>query len=248
MRSLFSVSRLALLTVACVAAGLSGCDMPKGDGKDFQRMAARLAEIDIEGKGDQASSASESSSSATRDEQIQLAFETAKELTTGKDGLLAAVPKDAAGNLIRVVNPLDMERPDADTPLETGVSPAATTRLAQTQTEARTEPPVQAVVEKVAKAPVLKTVAKPADNGIEQMVRSVQVGSFSSRAVAEAAWHDLRAKHPGLDNFNPILQPVTAANGQVLVRLRIGPVHSPQQAERLCNQLAIQDAWCRKAG
>lgn len=247
MRSLFSVSRLALLTVACVAAGLSGCDMPKGDGKDFQRMAARLAEIDIEGKGDQASSASESASSATRDEPIQLAFETAKELTTGKDGLLAAVPKDAAGNLIRVVNPLDMERPDADTPLETGVSASATV-LAQSPTEAPTEPPVKAVAEKVAKAPVLKTTAKPADNGIEQMVRSVQVGSFSSRAVAEAAWHDLRAKHPGLDNFKPILQPVTAANGQALVRLRIGPVHSPEQAERLCSQLAIQDAWCRKAG
>lgn len=248
MRSLFSISRLALLTVACVAAGLSGCDMPRGDGKDFQRMAARLAEIDIEGKGDQASSASQSSSSATRDEQIQLAFETAKELTTGKDGLLAAMPKEATGSLIRVVNPLDMERPDADTPLETGVSAAATTVLAQTPTEAPTEPPVKAVAEKVAKAPVLKTVAKPADNGIEQVVRSVQVGSFSSRAVAEAAWRDLRAKHPGLDNFKPILQPVTAANGQALVRLRIGPVHSPEQAERLCNQLAIQDAWCRKAG
>ncbi|WP_298324755.1 SPOR domain-containing protein [Asticcacaulis sp.] len=247
MRSLFSVSRLALLTVACVAAGLSGCDMPKGDGKDFQRMAARLAEIDIEGKGDQASSASESSSSATRDEQIQLAFETAKELTTGKDGLLAAMPKDAAGSLIRVVNPLDMERPDADTPLDTGVSASASV-LAQTQTEPPTEPTVKGVPEKVAKAPVLRTAARPADNGIEQMVRSVQVGSFSSRAVAEAAWHDLRAKHPGLDNFKPILQPVTAANGQALVRLRIGPVNSPEQAERLCNQLAIQDAWCRKAG
>lgn len=245
MRSLFSVSRLALLTVAFVAAGLSGCDMPKGDGKDFQRMAARLAEIDIEGKGDQASSASESSSFATRDEPIQLAFETAKELTTGKDGLLAAMPKDATGSLIRVVNPLDMERPDADTPLETGVSASATV-LAQTPTP--TEPPVKGGPEKVAKAPVLKTVAKPADNGIEQMVRSVQVGSFSSRAVAEAAWHDLRAKHPGLDNFKPILQPVTAANGQPLVRLRIGPVHSPEQAERLCSQLSIQDAWCRKAG
>lgn len=246
MRSLSSVSRLALLTVACVAAGLSGCDMPKGDGKDFQRMAARLAEIDIEGKGDQASSASESASSATRDEQIQLAFETAKELTTGKDGLLAAMPKEATGSLIRVVNPLDMERPDADTPLETGVSAAATTRLDQTKTP--TELPVKVVPEKVAKAPVLKAAAKPADNGIEQMVRSVQVGSFSSRAVAEAAWHDLRAKHPGLDNFKPILQPVTAANGQALVRLRIGPVGSPEQAERLCNQLSIQDAWCRKAG
>ncbi len=247
MRSLFSVSRLALLTVACVAAGLSGCDMPKGDGKDFQRMAARLAEIDIEGKGDQASSASESSSSATRDEQIQLAFETAKELTTGKDGLLAAMPKDAAGSLIRVVNPLDMERPDADTPLDTGVSAPASV-LAQTQTEPPTEPSVKTVPEKAEKVPVLKTAARPADNGIEQMVRSVQVGSFSSRAVAEAAWHDLRAKHPGLDNFKPILQPVTAANGQALVRLRIGPVNSPEQAERLCNQLAIQDAWCRKAG
>ncbi|BBF80361.1 SPOR domain-containing protein [Asticcacaulis excentricus] len=247
MRSLFSVSRLALLTVACVAAGLSGCDMPRGDGKDFQRMAARLAEIDIEGKGDQASSASEASSSATRDEPIQLAFETAKELTTGKDGLLAAIPKEATGSLIRVVNPLDMERPDADTPLETGVSASATV-LAQTETQTPTEPPVKAVPEKVAKAPVLKTTAKPADNGIEQMVRSVQVGSFSSRAVAEAAWRDLRARHPGLDNFKPILQPVTAANGQALVRLRIGPVHSPEQAERLCNQLAIQDAWCRKAG
>lgn len=246
MRSLFSVSRLALLTVVCLAAGLSGCDRPKGDGKYFQRMAARLAEIDIEGKGDQASSASESASSAKRDEPIQLAFETAKELTTGKDGLLAAVPKDAAGNLIRVVNPLDMDRPDAATPLDTGVTASATTTLAQTQTP--TELPVKTVPEKGAKALVLKTAAKPADNGIGQMVRSVQVGSFSSRAVAEAAWHDLRAKHPGLDNFKPILQPVTAANGQALVRLRIGPVNSPEQAERLCSQLDIQDAWCRKAG
>ncbi|ADU13162.1 SPOR domain-containing protein [Asticcacaulis excentricus] len=246
MRSHFSVSRLALLTVACVAAGLSGCEMPKGDGKDFQRMAARLAEIDIEGKGDQGASASETSSSATRDEPIQLAFETAKELTTGKDGLLAAMPKKETGSLIRVVNPLDMERPDADTPLETGVSASAATRPAQTRTP--TELLMKAGPEKVTKAPVLKPAAKPADSGIEQMVRSVQVGSFSSRAVAEAAWHDLRAKHPGLDNFKPILQPVTAANGQALVRLRIGPVHSPEQAERLCNQLSIQDAWCRKAG
>ncbi|UDF05147.1 SPOR domain-containing protein [Asticcacaulis sp. AND118] len=243
MRSALSVPRLALLTVAFVAAGLSGCDMPKGDGKDFQRMAARLAEIDIEGKGDEASSAPESSSasssSATREAQLELAFETAKELTTGKDGLLAAVPKGEGGNLIRIVNPLDMERPDADTPLETGPG-------------LRGAPPVevaQAPVETPAKPALLpKTApARPADNGIEQRVRSVQVGSFSSRAGAQAAWDALRARHPGLDNFKPILQPVTA-DGKALVRLRIGPVHSTEQAERLCSQLDIRDAWCRKAG
>lgn len=243
MRSALSVSRLALLMVACVATGLSGCDMPKGDGKDFQRMAARLAEIDIEGKGDEASSESASSSWATREEQLVLAFETAKELTTGKDGLLAAVPKGEGGNLIRVVNPLDMDRPDAETPLETGLgvrtAPAVAVAEAPAQTPAKTVPAMKTT-------PVSKAI--PADSGIEQMARSVQVGSFSSRAVAQAAWDDLRARHPGLDNFKPILQPVTAADGKALVRLRIGPVHSTEQAERLCSQLDIRDAWCRKAG
>lgn len=233
------ISRLAFLTVCLAATGLSGCELPRGDGKDFQRMAARLAEIDIEGKGDttstpSTSAASQSASSATREEQIELVFDTAKELTTGKGGLIEATqgPRQAAvSRLIRVVNPLDMERPQAGTPLDTGLKGSAI--KAVVQAELPTVPPEKAA-----------TVVKP----VQAAFRTIQVGSFSSADGARAAWASMQARHPGFDNFTPVMQPVTMSDGRVLVRLRIGPVQSPAQAERLCGQLEIRDHWCLRLG
>ncbi|MFT3998439.1 MAG: SPOR domain-containing protein [Asticcacaulis sp.] len=235
-------SRLAFLTVCLAATGLSGCDLPKGDGKDFQRMAARLAEIDIEGKGDTTSTppadaASQSASSpASRDQQIELVFDTAKELTTGKGGLMEATqgPRQAAvSSLIRVVNPLDMERPQADTPLDTGLKGSAAKGSVQA------ELPV---------APIAKAAPVPVVTPVQAAFSTIQVGSFSSADGARAAWASMQARHPGLDNFRPVMQPVTTADGRVLVRLRIGPVQSPAQAERLCGQLDIRDRWCLRLG
>lgn len=231
MRSISPVSSLTAFGVCLMAVTLSGCDLPKGDGADFQRMAAHLAEIDIEGKGaDEASSSSDSA--APRDEQIKLVFETAKDLTTGQDGLLAHAPKMQ----IRVVNPLDMDRPEADTPLDTGLTP-------------------EVLVAVAAPAPKNETVASVAPearitDGPTQtptVFRTIQVGSFSTSEGAKAAWRDLQARYSGLENFKPVLQPVTTAQGKSMVRLKVGPVASSAQAQRLCQQLDITDSWCTRA-
>jgi|GEM_PF-1001761 len=241
------LSRMAMLAMCGLTIGLSGCEMPKGDGKDFQRMAARLAEIDIEGKGEVAKGDTESSqdassssaASSTREEQIELVFDTARELTTGKDGLLAHAPV-RPDTLIRIVNPLDMERPMTSTPLDTGVDaaePAPTSDIRLAEAVPPTERPMTAV-----------PAAAPKKQGPEAAYRTIQIGSFSTSAAAKAAWTALQARHPGLDNFKPMMQPVQVADGRALVRLRIGPVRSDAQAERLCSQLDIRDAWCLKAG
>ncbi|MDC7685026.1 SPOR domain-containing protein [Asticcacaulis sp. BYS171W] len=245
MRSPPPFSSLLALTICLAATGLSGCDLPRGDGKDFQRMAARLAEIDVDGKGE--ASSSSSSSEASRDEQIELAFETAKELTTGKDGLVAHAPKMN----IRIVNPLDMERPDADTKLDTGLPDA--TEVAQAEVFAPKPVPVATKTVAVAEAPPVakaatKTATKALPKNDEPAFKTIQIGSFSSRDGAKAAWAALQARNPGLERFKPVLQAVTTADGKPMVRLRVGPVASPEQAERLCGQLGITDSWCIRAG
>ncbi|ESQ80675.1 hypothetical protein AEYBE204_05230 [Asticcacaulis sp. YBE204] len=200
-------------------------------------MAARLAEIDVDGKGETSSSAS-SSSEVSREAQIELAFETAKELTTGKDGLMAHAPEMK----IRIVNPLDMDRPDAETILDTGLPNA--TEIADAEPKSL---PTEKKIVKV-EAPVVKTAAVALPKNGEPAFKTIQIGSFSSRDGAKAAWTALQARNPGLERFKPVLQAVTTSEGKAMVRLRVGPVTSQAQAERLCDQLGITDSWCIKAG
>lgn len=218
MRSMSPVSTLLALGLCLSGAGLSGCDLPKGDGQDFQRMAARLDEIELDGKAKEGAEAS-----AQPEEKLELVFETAKDVAVGEGGLAAHAPKMQ----IRIVSPLEMDGPRSGTPLDTGVNET----MAAPQLAITSEP---------------KPVSKPKTNSAA--MKTIQIGSFSSEAGAETAWRDLQARHPGLDQFRPVMQPVTTAQGKAMVRLKLGPVTSPEQAARLCEQLNITDAWCVKAG
>ncbi|MEI9904283.1 MAG: hypothetical protein WDN06_10085 [Asticcacaulis sp.] len=45
---------------------------------------------------------------------------------------------------------------------------------------------------------------------------------------------------------NASYQTVTLASGKSMVRLKVGPVAGDSQAEALCGQLGVHDAWCSK--
>src|SRR5690606_38032824 len=77
--------------------------------------------------------------------------------------------------------------------------------------------------------------------------RMIQVGSFSTRQGAEAAWSRVASMYEGMDRLAPVYESVTA-NGRTLVRLRIGPVQNEVQARALCEALGVTDNWCTRAG
>ncbi len=53
---------------------------------------------------------------------------------------------------------------------------------------------------------------------------------------------------PGVGRYSPSYQTITTASGKAFVRLKVGPVAGDSQAEALCGQLDVRDAWCAKAG
>lgn len=152
-------------------------------------------------------------------QDVDLVVRTAKSLTVGEGGLM---DKSTQGRLqIAIVDPLQVS-PQSEVPI-TVQEPVS--------------PPVANAPDGAAAAPL----AVPAPG------RSIQVGSYGSLAAAKDAWRTLLAKYPGVDQYQPSFQPVTTVAGKALVRLKVGPVSAPGQAERLCTQLDIRDAWCSKA-
>lgn len=88
----------------------------------------------------------------------------------------------------------------------------------------------------------LRPVSLPRPSGGQ---RSVQLGAYSSRARAEAAWAALKAgpAAPVLAGLQPRFEPVVVG-GRNLVRLRVS---APAAAAlRLCATAGANDPWCRR--
>jgi hypothetical protein len=58
----------------------------------------------------------------------------------------------------------------------------------------------------------------------------------------------LKDSHPVAAHYNASYQTIKTPAGKVMVRLKLGPVHTDAQAQKLCDQLEIRDTWCHKAG
>ncbi len=74
--------------------------------------------------------------------------------------------------------------------------------------------------------------------------RLVQIGAYSSKALAEKGWNDIAKLIPGdmagrTESFEPV-----AKDGQTLYRAYIGGFGSKTEAQSLCNELKAQGRSC----
>lgn len=88
----------------------------------------------------------------------------------------------------------------------------------------------------------LRPVSLPRPSGGQ---RSVQLGAYSNRARAEAAWAALKAgpAAPVLAGLQPRFEPVVVGDRN-LVRLKVSAPAAA--AQRLCAAARIDDPWCRR--
>ncbi|HVZ30698.1 MAG TPA: SPOR domain-containing protein [Asticcacaulis sp.] len=178
-----------------------------------------------------------------RQKDIDLAVRTAKDLTVNEGGLLHSGQKASGSKVqIAVVDPLLVPRPDNNPPLDErlrGVTfdPAVAENLA-------------AAAHDLPDVPVMPLRLKPlpSTQDGDDSVHRIQVGSFGTLAAAQNAWADLRAHHPAISPLTPSYEKVTTPQGKQLFRLKVGPVTDEAKARDLCDQLAIHDNWCAKAG
>ncbi len=219
-------SRKAVFLCAALlaASGLSACDN-QNLGKTF----AQIKAIEVDDSGQP----SLDSHKKLDKKDVELVVRTAEDLAVGEGGLLKKPSQDGADKVqIAVVDPLQLppaNEPELDVKPEAGTAPQLRTEV--------TPHPVVTEVKPVDIKPVTAVAAG----------KTIQVGSFGSLASAQNAWRTLQAKYPGVEQFRPSYQSVTLASGKSMVRLKVGPVTQPGQAERLCSQLNIHDAWCARA-
>ena len=204
--------------ILCAAATLA-LGLTACDNQNLKESLARIKEIPVDDSGKPADADAKNLSK----EDVQLVVNTAKDLTVGKGGLL----HDGDGPIARpkfkiaIVDPLKMPT-EASPPLDTGMAP-----LAQSPAPAPVTPAT--------------AVASPRGN------RLIQIGSFGSADAAQNAWLGLQARYPGVEQYHPVYQKITTAAGKPMVRLKVGPVTSEDQAQSLCLQLDIRDNWCSKS-
>jgi len=206
---------------------------------------------------------------------VALLLDTAKALTVGHDGVVAR--SGIANKLnIAVVDPLQMDRPDDGAPLDERLQGVEMDPEAALAAAAKALPDVPILAETMPEKPLPRPIdqknggvaddqeAAPASDEPRQKTesppahiqtdwvksdpqRSIQVGSFGTLAAAESALQALKDGHPVVAHYSATYQKIKTAAGRVMVRLRLGPVHTDAQAQSLCDQLDIRDTWCHKA-
>lgn len=77
--------------------------------------------------------------------------------------------------------------------------------------------------------------------------RAVQIAAFRSEAEARAAWSDLVDRHRALAKLTPRFEAVDLGAKGTWVRLKAGPVTSPDAAVALCAAAGVTDTWCARA-
>ncbi len=204
-----------LCAAVAATATLAGCGDP-----NLSKTFADIKAIKVDDSG---SGKPEDRKLSQKD--LELAVNTAKDLTVNKGGLL---DKGNGGALpISVVDPSKMQRPDDGPPLDERVGGDDTTATVASLQPMQSRP-------ETPPAPVAG--------------RFIQVGSFGSAAAAKSAWAGLVERYPGVEQYSPSYQAVTLASGKSMVRLKVGPVAGDRQAQSLCSQLDIHDTWCARAG
>lgn len=196
---------------------LTACGDP-----NLAKTFAQIKAIKVDAAGD-----SDSQGGKLSAKDVQLAVNTAKDLTVNSGGLFNnkdTVPSDGStpnSISIAVVDPLKVPPPDDGGALDVGVAGQVAPKMAPEAT--------------------VQLVAGPT-------TRFIQVGSFGTTDAARDAWDGLVERYPGVERYHPSFQSVVTASGKAMVRLKVGPVAGEDQARDLCGQLGIHDAWCAKAG
>ena len=263
---------IILCSALAATASLGGCDDHAMD-----KMLADVQSIKVDAR-DPAGQASAVDRHLTKAD-IDLAVQTAKDLTVNKGGLLDknrdqvqptgqlagtkpddslySTPPSEPKMQIAVVDPLDMKRPDSDTPLDerlkgvvfdtAGAAMAAAAHDLPDIPVAQSPAPAVRTLAAVSRPEVLK--AEPAPKAEDTGdVRHIQIGSFGTLAAAKDAWADLSDRYAALGDFHPSFEKARTAAGKPIVRLKVGPVRSDAQARILCDKLSIHDSWCARAG
>ncbi|MBC6982002.1 SPOR domain-containing protein [Caulobacter sp. 17J80-11] len=77
--------------------------------------------------------------------------------------------------------------------------------------------------------------------------RAVQIAAFRSEADARTAWSDLVDRHRELAGLTPQFEKVDLGSKGAWVRLKAGPITTPEAAKALCAAAGVADAWCARA-
>lgn len=79
----------------------------------------------------------------------------------------------------------------------------------------------------------------------EQTVYRVQLGSYPNPQLAKKGWHKIFRSSKGLlDRYEPLVKPVTVANGKTLFRLFIGGIEKKIIAKNTCDMLRDKKIAC----
>ncbi len=265
-----SVSKFIYVAVAGLAlTTLGGCDRASGV---VAETLHKIKTVPVDANDHSVGTAADKTLDG---KDVALLFSTAQALTVGHDGVLAqsGVAKKLA---VDVVDPLQMDRPDDGPPLDERVQGAEMNPEAALAAAAKALPDVPVLAETFADRPQSRPVAvaddqeapppapaaespRPKDEAPppapvqtdwikSDAHRSIQVGSFGTMAAAESALQTLQDAHPVAAKYSATYQKIKTATGKAMVRLKLGPVHTDAQAQKLCDQLDIHDTWCHKAG
>ena len=185
---------------------------------DNQNLKESLAKIKEIPVDDSGRPADHADAKSVSKEDVELVVNTARDLTVGKGGLLH----------------------DGDGPIVKPKFKIAIVDPLKMPTEANASMETGAATSPAAPVPVATVVTTRGN-------RVIQIGSFGSAEAAQNAWLGLQARYPGVEQYHPVYQKITTASGKAMVRLKVGPVASEDQAHSLCLQLDIRDNWCSKA-
>lgn len=235
MVNMFRTSLLGIMSAGALM-GLGGCT---------DEVLTTLKNADVDG-----SKASPEQALAADKARVDTLITTAQDMVVGKGGVVESVMASNPKLTIAIVDPLTLGRPEDDRPL-LDTRPGAHAFLSGDELAAQKALPDLPIGEGTPAASKLSaspaTVQAVAMKDEPVTGRMIQVGSFSTRQGAEAAWSKVAGMYDGMDRLSPIYESVTA-NGRTLVRLRIGPVQDEGQARALCSALGVTDNWCTKAG
>ncbi|RZJ31703.1 MAG: hypothetical protein EON85_02940 [Brevundimonas sp.] len=214
-----------------LTAGVSACGMVESDPHRFESLANRLASVPVDGSrpADAAPAPIHTAGTAPR---------TAGGLRSGLrvEVLDDMALWDARYGVMGEAGPVVVEAAadEGRARLQRAVDGPALRRPA----------PIR-----VAAAPTPRPASRPASAPAARPLRSgglVQLGAFSSRQSADAAWSRLKSGGAGwaLDGLTPTFEAVSV-NGRDLVRLK---VRTPAAgAAAVCAAAGIDDPWCRRS-
>jgi hypothetical protein len=100
-------------------------------------------------------------------------------------------------------------------------------------------PPVLAMKAPESSSPIPGSSPQPTGTA------TVRVGAYGSQEAAERAWAALKASTPAAAKLNAAYERVTVGEGEVLIRLKVGPT-TAAAAPQLCRSLGVTDAWCAR--